>query len=58
MNKKYFLRTKENEPYRTVPVETFRSGYWPLDEPESDAPSSKTSSDEDGDEPEELFSKY
>ena len=28
-NKKYILRTKENVPYRTVPVETFRSGYWP-----------------------------
>ena len=30
MNKKYILRTKENVPYRTVPVGTFRSGYWPL----------------------------
>ena len=30
VNKKNFLRTKENVPYRTVPVETFRSGYWPL----------------------------
>ena len=29
VNKKYILRTKENVPYRTVPVETFRSGYWP-----------------------------
>ena len=28
--KKCFLRTKENLPYRTVPIETFRSGYWPL----------------------------
>ena len=28
--KKYFLRTKENVPYRTVPAETFRIGYWPL----------------------------
>ena len=30
MSNKYFQRTKENVPYRyrTVPVETFRSGYW------------------------------
>ena len=27
-NKKYILKTKENVPYRTVPAETFRSGYW------------------------------
>ena len=31
MNKKNILRTKENVPYRTVPVETFRSGYLPLE---------------------------
>ena len=29
MNKKYILTTKENLPYRAVPFETFRSGYWP-----------------------------
>ena len=28
--KKYILKTKENVPYCTVPVETFWSGYSPL----------------------------